>query len=474
MRDRGLRAGDVLAIIAPNCAEYVIAYLAATQVGLYVVPVNWHLAPGEIAYILANSRAAMVVTHERIRQRVDEVLAQMEEPPRLSVSLTAGWTGVASLHEVTAGQSGSPVADPVRGRVLGYTSATTGRPKGVLLPLDDADRVLDLMIGSRIALGTLPEEHVQLCAAMLYHGAPLESVSVALHMGHVVVLVDTWDPAWILQCMARHAVTMAYIVPSLFTRFLSLDEGERSRHALPALRKVLHTGAACPVETKRRMIDWWGPIFWEAYGATEGSGTVVNSRDWLKYPGTVGKPIPGTRLRILDEQGCDLPPGRTGLIYLTRYAGDRFEYLGDAEKTRLAHLDDFFTVGDLGYVNEEGFLFVCDRKSDMINVGGMKVYPSEIEPVLLAHPEVGDGVVFGVPDKDLGEAVVAAMVPLPGVPADKQFKLSVARFLSQHLSLTKLPRHFIVIDCVPRDAAGKVQRTKLKAQMHTDASRAAN
>jgi long-chain acyl-CoA synthetase len=260
----------------------------------------------------------------------------------------------------------------------------------------------------------------------------------------------------------RYRVTMAYLVPAMFTRLLALSEAVRSRYSTASLRRVLHAGAMCPVEIKKRMIDWWGPVLVEAYGAAEGAGTVVGSADWLRYPGTVGRPLPGTRLRIVSDEGEDLPAGVAGTIYMTRFSGDRFEYLGDPEKTRAAQQGDFFTVGDVGYVNKEGFLFLCDRKIDMINLGGMKVYSAEIENVLAGDPHVADCAVFGIPDEVAGEAIVALIQPVAGAPPERECKAAIRQRLAEHLSAIKHPRYLELVPELPRDDTGKLKKRRVR------------
>jgi long-chain acyl-CoA synthetase len=462
LREGGCGPSTVLALVAPNCAEFLISYLAATQIGMYVVPVNWHLTPAEIQYIIEDCGADVLVAHSRFLPAMDVVMQRMTSPPRLRISMGGAIPHFTGFEDFVSGFSSAAIASPAQGRVLSYTSATTGRPKGVSLPIDDADRVLNLSTTARVSAGTLPEEHVQLCASMLYHGAPLEGVVVSLHMGHSVILMDRLEPEGILAAIDRHRVTMAYIVPSMFARLLTLNKEIRTRYSTASLRKVLHAGAACPIDVKHRMIEWWGPIFWEAYGATEGAGTVVNSQDWLRFPGTVGKPMNGTRLKILAEDGSELPADSIGTVYLTRYSGDRFEYLNAPEKTRASYRGDFFTVGDLGYVNEEGFLFLRDRVIDVINLSGSKVYPAELESVLHKHPHVADCAVIGVPDARFGEAILAVICPTTSATGVNELKRDLVRWLSQHVSIAKMPRRFEFIAEIPRDIFGKVQKKKLR------------
>lgn len=461
LRAKGIVPGDKLAILAPNCAQFVIAYLVAAQIGLHVVPVNWHLSPPEIQYILENCGARVVVAHERFRSAMDAISRRMKPWPDVRIAI-GELPEFESLDDFVREQDTTPLTDPIQGRALYYTSATTGKPKGVLLSLDGAHEALNKGIERRIAAGTLPEAHVLLCASLLYHGAPLEAVIFGLHLGHVAILMDVLDPEAILRLIDRHRVTMAYMVPALFTRLLHLSTTVRSHYSTASLQKVLHTGAMCPVEIKKRMIDWWGPVFVEIYGASEGAGTVVTSAEWLKYPGTVGRPIPGSRVRIVSDDGEDLPAGGVGTIYLTRFSGDRFEYLGDPDKTRACQDGDFFTVGDVGYLNEDGFLFLCDRKIDMINVGGMKVYPAEIESVLAGHPSVADCAVFGVPDEVAGESIVALIQPAEGAPTERECRVAILKCLGEHLSTVKFPRHIEFVAELPRGDTGKLKKRELR------------
>lgn len=462
LREAGVQPGEVMAIVAPNCAEYLIAYLAGTQVGMLVVPVNWHLAPPEIQYILDDCKAQVVVAHARCGAALEKIAALMRHAPPIRLAIGGPVAGFTDVEEFTRGADDAPLEDPVTGRVLGYTSATTGKPKGVLLPLSGADTTLDLAISRRVQVGMALETDVVLILSMLYHGAPLETAVVGLHMGNAVVLVDRMTPELSLQLIEKYKVTILYVVPSMFSRLLALPEATRARYSTASLQRVQHTGVACPVEIKRRMIDWWGPILWEAYAAAEGGGTLVGSADWLKYPGTVGRPIPDTRVLIVDDDGRELPTGEAGTIYMTRYAGDRFEYLGDPQKTAAAHRGEYFTIGDIGYLNEEGFLFLCDRKIDMINLGGLKVYPAEIEGILILHPQVADCAVIGVPEPVLGEAVMAIVQPAPDAKPGAELRSSITKFLSGHLGAAKIPQFIEFVPELPREATGKLQKRRLR------------
>lgn len=463
LRARGLSPGDALAICAPNCAEFMACYIAATQIGLYVVPINWHLAPGEVAYILQNSEAKAFVVGDRIAPLIPAILAELGAPPEVLVSVGTV-RGFTPLQEFVAAASDSPPADPVPGRILAYTSATTGRPKGVSLSLADAGRALEMSIEYRLSAGVEPEKHVYLSAAMLYHAAALDGAGIALHLGHVLLLIDRWTPESLLGLIEKYGVTSAYMVPTIFGRLLALDEKVRRKYVTSTIGRVVHTGAPCSVEVKRRMMEWWGPVLYELYGAAEGAGTLVGPNDWLKYPGTVGRPLPGTRLKILDDEGVEVPAGTVGTIYMTRFTGDRFEYKGDPEKTRASYRGEFFTVGDVGYVNEDGYLFISDRKIDMIISGGMNIYSAEIEQVLGQHPKVADCAILGVPDELLGEAVTAVVQPADGVDGGRQLTSEILGFLARKLSPAKLPSRIAYTAALPRDPTGKLRKKLLRAE----------
>lgn len=448
-------------MLAPNCIEFLAVYLAATQIGLYVVPINWHLAPSELEYVLVNSGARALFTHERQSRLVRSL--RPEATAALRVRLALGEIeGFQTLDSLMSSHPEEPIPDPSVGRLLVYTSATTGRPKAISLPLSDAQIALDRTIAYHQSSGLDIEHEVHLCASTLYHIGPLDFVACALHMGHKVVLVEQWEPELLLRMIHEHRVTSTFMVPSMFVRLVKLPAATRARYDVTSLKLVVHSAAPCPTETKREMIQWWGPVLREGYGASEGVGTAVSSEEWLRYPGTVGRPIPGSRILILDDDGNEVPPGTPGQIYLTRYQGDRFEYKDDPEKTRAAYRGEFFTVGDIGYVNDEGYLFICDRKIDMIICSGTKIYPAEIEQVLVQHPKIADCAVFGIPDALLGESVKAVIQPLPGVEASTALTSEIKAYLSAHISATKIPRHIEYAETLPRDPNGKLYKRLLR------------
>jgi long-chain acyl-CoA synthetase len=459
----GLEPGDAVAIVSPNCKEYLGVHLAAIAAGLYVVPVNWHLADREIAYLLDNSFARALVAHARLgTARLAALLARATRTVlRVAIGRAEGF---ATLDELVATHPPRPYGEREPGRMMPYTSATTGRPKGVRRPLAGARATLRKTVAWHQSLGiAIEDRNVYLCSSMLYHAAPLEAATIALEMGHAVVITDQWDPETALQTIDDYSVTNVFMVPTMFVRLLKLPAEVRARYSCASLRFVIHGGAPCPEDVKRRIIDWWGPIVWESYGASEVQGAVTSSTEWLRHPGTVGRPIAGSRLKILDDDGREVPPGTVGLIYLTHYTGDSFEYFGDEAKTRATRRGDFVTVGDLGYVNDEGYLFVCGRRSEVIISSGMNIYPAEIEQVLIEHVSVADCAVVGMAHELFGEAPRAIVQPAAGCVPDSNLTFEILRFLAERLAPMKLPRRIDYAARLPRDANGKLRRRELPA-----------
>lgn len=460
---QGLRPGHVVAILSSNCVEFVATYLAATDIGLYVVPINWHLSAPEVSYILEDSGSTVLFAHERLAALVRRVLDAPRAVGVVSRIAFGHIEGFKPLSDLVCSQPEHRVSDPVRGRVLMYTSATTGLPKAIDLSLSDAEATLARTVAFHVSCGiAIGNGNVHLCASMLYHAAPLEWVAIALHMGHTVVLMDQWDPERLLRLINDHRVTTTFMVPTMFVRLLKLQAEVRARYDVSSLRLVSHSAAPCSLETKKQMMDWWGPVLWECYGAAEGQGTVVGPAEWLQRPGTVGRAMPGSKLRILDDAGNEVPSGTAGLIYFSRFTGDEFGYRGDPAKTLSAYRGDVFTVGDIGYMDEDGYLYICDRKVDMVITGGMNIYSTEVEQVLVQHPSVLDCAVFGVPDELMGEAVRAVVQLSPGVIADTDMTANIMSFLRQRLSLGKLPRKIDYLEELPRDPNGKLYKRLLR------------
>jgi long-chain acyl-CoA synthetase len=464
LRALGMARGDALATVLPNGAEALELYLAALQAGWYLVPINHHLTGAETAYIVRDAEAKALIVHERFAEASVAAVDELDYPAaaRFTVGDTPGFRPYA---ELSAGQpDGSPV-QRTAGQVMNYTSGTTGRPKGVRRKLIDADpdEVMSLFGMYLMLFGIQPGgANVHLCGSPLYHTAVLVFAGSSLHFGHSVVVMDKWGPEAMLELIERHRVTTSHMVPTQFHRLLGLPEAVRSRYDLSSLRAMVHAAAPCPIDIKRRMLDWWGPVVWEYYAASEGGGTVVSPQEWLEKPGTVGKAWPTSEVRILDEEGGAVAPGEIGTVYMKLGGGQDFEYHGDERKTRENRRDGFFTVGDVGYLDADGFLFLRDRKIDMIISGGANIYPAEIESVLLVHPKVGDVAVFGIPDDDWGEQVKAVVEPADGVAAGPALVDELVAFCRERLAKYKCPKSIDFITEMPRDPNGKLYKRKLR------------
>jgi long-chain acyl-CoA synthetase len=464
LRALGLGKGDVVATVLPNSSEMLELYLAALQAGFYMVPINHHLTASETAYILQDSGAKAFVGSDRFAETCVGAASEVKFPERARFTL-GRIPGFRDWQELSAGQSDALPADRTAGQVMNYTSGTTGRPKGVRrsLPPIDPDEFASLFAMLLFLFNVQPKDgNVHLVGSPLYHTAVLMFAGCSLHMGHGVVLMDKWLPERHLQLIEKYRVTTSHMVPTQFHRLLALPDDARRRYDLSSMRAMIHAAAPCPIDIKRRMLEWWGPVVWEYYAASEGGGTVVSPNEWLGKPGTVGKAWPMSEIKILDEAGNELPTGEIGTVYMALGGGQDFEYHGDKQKTDANRRGRFFTVGDVGYLDPDGFLFLRDRKIDMIISGGANIYPAEIEAVLLTHPKVGDAAVFGIPDEDWGEQVKAVIEPAPGVDAGPALADEIIVFCKDKLAKYKCPKSIDFVDTLPRDPNGKLYKRKLR------------
>ncbi|WP_328607935.1 acyl-CoA synthetase [Amycolatopsis sp. NBC_00345] len=463
LRELGLGVGDVVVLLQPNGDELVAAYFAAIQSGLYVVVVNWHLVGPEVAYILQDSGAKAFLAHERFAEvavaAADE--AGLPESARFAVGAVPGFRRV---EELGAGLGDGRPEERTAGSPMLYTSGTTGRPKGVRRPLTGADPD-DVPAASTWFFGIFglkPHDgHVHLCGSPLYHTAVLNFVVISLQLGHTAVLMDRWDAADMLRLIERHRVTHSHMVPTQFRRLLALPDDVRSGHDLSSLRVMIHGAAPCPLEVKRRMLDWWGPVVTEYYAATEGGGTVISGEDWLRKPGSVGLPWPGSTIRILDDGGSELPAGEVGTVYM-KMGDSKFEYHRDPEKTKQSRVADLFTLGDVGHLDADGYLYLHDRKADLIISGGVNIYPAEIEGELVMHPKVADIAVFGLPHEDWGEEIKAVVQPAEGISPSPELTSELLAYAATRLARFKLPRSVDYLDELPRDPNGKLYKRRLR------------
>jgi long-chain acyl-CoA synthetase len=463
LRTQGLQPGDGVAVLAPNGIAPLEVYLAALQAGWYVTPINWHFTTPEIAYIVRDSGAKAFFVHERLGAAGAAAAGEAGVPAsgRISYGDVPGFRPVEGVRE---GQPATPPDDRTAGAAMHYTSGTTGRPKGVRRPLSglDPDVAAELLSALPQLFGiTTGPPNVHLVTSPHYHTAVTVFGGSALHMGHCVVYMDSWDSEQVLALVERHRVTNTHMVPTHFKRLLALPGEARRRYDLSSMRWLLHAAAPCPVGIKQAMLDWWGPRVYEYYAATEGGGTIATPQDWLDRPGTVGRPWPTSEIMIADDDGNECPPGVPGAVYM-RMMLPEFVYKGDPAKTEAGRLRGYFTVGDIGYLDADGFLFLCDRKSDLIISGGANIYPAEIEAAIIMHPQVADVAVFGIPDDEWGESVKAVVEPLDGAQAGPDLAADILASLEGRLSRMKWPRSIDFIGEMPRDPTGKLLKRRLR------------
>ena len=378
-------------------------------------------------------------------------------------------SGFTHLDEFISSQ---PITNPeerTAGQVMNYTSGTTGKPKGVkraLIP-GDPDDVLSMFAMILSFFEIQPQENnVHIVGSPLYHTAVLVHSSAALHYGHSVVLMEKFDAEQMLYLIDKYKVTTSHMVPTQFHRLLQLPDEIRAKYDCSSTRAMIHAAAPCPIHTKQAMIEWWGNSIWEYYAATEGGGTVVDANSWSQFPGTVGKAWPGAEIKIINDDGTEALPDNQGTVFMKLGEATKFEYKGDQAKTKKERLvfDDqvYFTVGDIGYLNEEGYLFLCDRKIDMIISGGANIYPAEIESAFLMHPAVADVAVFGIPNEEWGEEVKAVIELNKNHHSSDELLAELMKFAQENLAKMKLPRSIDFIEKLPRDENGKLYKRRLR------------
>jgi long-chain acyl-CoA synthetase len=460
-RSLGLVAGDGVALILENSPRFYEIVWGAQRAGLYYTPMSTRLTPGEVEYIAEDCDAKVLIVS---RALADVAAALRERLPRLVArfSIDGALPGYASWEEAVAQEPATPIADEMEGSDLLYSSGTTGRPKGVKLKLRRDP------LGSPPALVRLVQQlygfgpdMVYLSPAPLYHAAPLRFNLAVQRLGGTCVIMEHFDAAEFLRLVACHRVTHTQVVPTMFIRMLKLPEEERARHDLGSLRIVIHAAAPCPIPVKEAMIAWWGPRIVEYYAGTEGNGfCAISSAEWLAHKGSVGRAILG-KLHILDEAFEEVPIGQPGTIYFEGGAG--FEYHKDPAKTASSRSPQgWSTLGDIGYVDAEGYLYLTDRKANMIISGGVNIYPQECENLLATHPKVADCAVFGVPNEDFGEEVKAVVQPVDQASAGPALEAELIAFCRAHLSPIKCPRSIDFEAELPRHPTGKLYKRLLR------------
>ncbi|HKE10268.1 MAG TPA: AMP-binding protein [Myxococcota bacterium] len=455
LRAGGLQAGDAIALLCSNRPEFVEAYVASQCAGLRITPINWHLTGEEVGYVVADCEAKAFLADARFAATAVEA-AERAPAARKRLAIGGGIDGFESYDKALAEQPSHELEEPRLGTSMLYTSGTTGRPKGVHrkgVPRSALTTPLTRTAGFR------PTEDLALVTGPLYHAAPLAlNLAFPLAAGVGCVLMERWDPHSTLEIVERFRVSHTHMVPTMFHRLLALPPEERARRDTSSLRWVLHGAAPCPVHVKRAMIEWLGPVLFEYYAATEGGGTFITGEEWLRKPGSVGRRLDHQPVEILDEAGAPLPPGKVGTVYFGAPPVGRFEYFHAPEKTAAAYRGDAFTMGDLGYFDEDGFLFLTGRSAEVIISGGVNVYPAEIDAALLEHPAVADVATVGVPNEEWGEEVKAVVQlqaeaePSPALAAEL---LAHAR---SRLAAFKCPRSVDFTDELPRLPTGKIVR----------------
>ncbi|WP_245475769.1 AMP-binding protein [Bradyrhizobium sp. Leo170] len=458
----GVSEGDAIALLIRNDPIYFEVMHAASLLGAYVVPLNWHSSADEIRYILADCAPHALIGHAGLLQDVATAIPA-DLPTFFATSGVAAASDALSFAQAWAPYRDSfaewsgPARAP-RGTMI-YTSGTTGRPKGVRRAPMNAEQVKRNAALLRRIYGIEEGMRAFVCGP-LYHASPGAFARQAFQHADLVVLQHTFDPEDLLKTIEEHRITHLTMVPTMFVRLLRLSDEVRSRYDVSSIRWATHTGAACPPDVKRRMIEWWGPVIHETYGATEtGPAVGCNSHEWLAHPGTVGRAMPGTTLRIYDDEGRELGTGQIGEIYLRTEAYADFTYHGRPEQRDEIDRGGLVTCGDVGYVDADGYLFICDRKRDMVISGGVNIYPAEIENVLVNCPGVRDCAVFGAPDEEFGESLVAAIEAEGGIRLGTE---AIATFLERHIARFKIPKRFVFHDALPREASGKIFKRKLR------------
>ena len=460
---RGLRRGDHIAVLMENNLAFMDPVWAGFRSGLYVTTINRYLPADEAAYIVGDCGAKALITSYEKRETAQALADLIPDCPiRLMVGGTIpGWE---SYEAALAGASPQPLAEEWMGDSMLYSSGTTGRPKGILRPLPQITPTEGFATRQAVNRYGLTPDSVYLSPAPLYHAAPLAYVLSVQSFGGTVVMMERFDAEQALQLIEKYRVTHSQWVPTMFVRMMKLPQEVRDRFDLSSHQVAIHAAAPCPVEVKRQMIEWWGPILYEYYAGTEGSGsTFITSEDWLEHPGSVGRAALGV-LHICDENGAELPVGETGLVYFERET-PTFEYHNDPGKTadaRHPQHPNWNALGDVGHLDADGYLYLTDRKAFMIISGGVNIYPQAIEDLLVTHPKVADVAVFGIPHPEMGEAVKAVIEPAPGHAPTDELAEELLAYARARLAHYMAPRSIDFIAEMPRLPTGKLYKRLLR------------
>ena len=467
----GLGFGDHIALMMENCAEYLEVCWAAFRSGLYVTPINHHLTQNEVAHVVKDCGASALFMSPKTVSfgLVDLLSGQIKN---LLLVTTGDAVGKCLAYEKSIKDyTPEQALEELEGAYMFYSSGTTGRPKGILRPLkrqvpgEEPDVLAQLLSG----LYHFDKDTVYLSPGPLYHAAPTGWTMATHRLGGTVVIMEHFAAQTMLELVERYQVTHTQVVPTMFVRMLKLPDEQRNSIDLSSLKTVVHAAAPCPVKVKQQMLDWLGPIIYEYFAASEGFGFVaVSPEDWLAHPGTVGRMAqPGIKLHILDDEGNELPAGEVGIVYFEGF--ERFEYHGDSDKTSEVYNDKgFATSGDMGYLDEDGYLYLVDRVSNMIIAGGVNIYPQESEEILIMHPKVADVAVIGVPHPEYGEEIKAVVQLANKTDAGPVLEAELLAFVQEQLAKYKCPRSVDFVDKLPRLASGKLLKRRLKDQYWGD------
>lgn len=473
LRSLGLVPGDRIAVMLRNGPDFARIYWGATRCGCFVTLLSTHLKPSEASYIIGDAGAQVLFLSASIGETPQALARDRAKlAPGVRHVYSAGdpaeggaMEGAGSLDVALRDMSAEAVEGQISGFHMIYSSGTTGRPKGIVLPFTpgpiDEFNPLEGVMPIYRELDPL----VSLNVGPLYHGAPLSTMVTAQRLGGLFITQRKFDAQGVLEAIDRHKVCIAQFVPTMFVRMLALPDDVRARHDMTSLRMAIHAAAPCPVEIKRRMIEWWGPIIFEYYGSTEGVGsTAINSHEWLAHPGSVGRAVLGT-IHICDEEGRELPPGESGTVYFESPPGRVVNYLNDKEKSRKAahpgH-DNWFAVGDIGRLDEDGYLYLTDRKDFMIISGGVNIYPQAIEDCLIIHPRVLDVAVLGISDPEYGEKVKAVVQPREWQQAGPELEAALRDWCRERISPVTAPREYEFVEELPRLPSGKLAKHELR------------
>ena len=475
LRRQGLETGDTFSVLSGNRREYLEAFAAAAHGGWLLVPINWHLVPAEISYILENSESKAFLIDSRYYELGMQAI-NLENAPKISPVVVMGEPSfnnsnqpenILSYEEFLSKEKSHEPENQSLGGPMFYTSGTTGHPKGVKSALSQTGTPVGTlkMIGDGLSgMLSIQPRGKTLLVGPIYHSAQWAFSFLPMLAGSGIVMRHKFDESETLRLIDNHEITNIHLVPTQFTRMLRLDEEEKADFKGRSLNVVWHGAAPCPPQIKKQMIEWWGPIICEYYGSTEGSiVTTVSSEEWLARPGTLGKPTPITEIVVVKEDGTKAEAGESGQLYVRNLMGSDFEYHNEPEKTAEAHREPgLFTFGDIGYLDEDGYLFMSDRKIDMIISGGVNIYPAEIEGVLVNHESVLDAAVFGIPNEEYGEEVKAAIQLVEGFSADEGLATELKAYCRERLAGFKVPKSIDFETELPRHPTGKLLKRILR------------